>query len=152
MAVDVTRDLVTEPVTRIEHREHDSVNLKSGVQHFANPGNRAEQRAQTLQRIIFALHRYQDRVCRDHRIERQQAERGGTIDDDAAKALGDRREGFAQAGLALVHGRELDLGSGKVYVRRHQPHRGYARGHCRLLDGGLATEEVVHSESGSNRV
>ena len=70
MLADLARDLMTEAIARIEHRQHEAFDLEAGRSCSFTRLMVPEQRAKSLQRIVLALHRNRDGIGSDQGIER----------------------------------------------------------------------------------
>ena len=112
------RDLVRQVVARIEHREQHAVQQQAGIQGRAHALDRADQIRQAFERVVLGLHRYEHQVGGDQRIDRQDAERGGTVDEDEIVVSADRFDRLAQAQRAILGVDELDLDARQIATRR----------------------------------
>lgn len=64
----------------VVHGEQQAKDLQLGIEVFLDRPQGCHQVGQALQGIVLALHRHQDLVGRTQRVERQQLQRGGTVD------------------------------------------------------------------------
>ena len=69
--------------------------------------------AQSLQRVVLALERDEDRPGRRERVHRQESEARRTVDEDVVVVLGQRGEYAGEAALPLWQWRKLHLGAGE---------------------------------------
>src|SRR5260370_23713032 len=76
----LVRDFVVEAISRIEHRQHQALDFERGSERRLDLVNGAEQRAQPLERVVFALHRHQHRIRRNQRIESENPKRRWRVD------------------------------------------------------------------------
>ena len=113
-------DLLGEVLPRVDHAEHDALDLEPGVQRLADQSIVRCSARQPFERVVLALQRHQHRVGRAERVQRQQAQRGRAVDEDVVVAVGRRADRSAQLPLAVRHRHELDLGAGQVGVGGHQ--------------------------------
>src|SRR5205823_3491819 len=107
-------DLLGEVVARVEHGEHDALQLQRPVQVGADQLDGAQERAEALQRVVLALQRDQHTIGGDQRVDRQEAERGRAVDEDVVVGGAERLERGAQAALALIDRHQLQLGADEV--------------------------------------
>ena len=92
---------------------------KFGIEARADPLDRLQQLAESLQREEFALQRHEHRIGRDQRVERQQAERRRTIDQaDVPVGVGAPSSACVEPMRAVLEVDQLDLGAGQVDRRR----------------------------------
>src|SRR3954451_13119794 len=98
----------------VEHRRQDPLDLDDGVQVLPDHRERVLELDQAAQREVLALHRDDHARRRDQRVDREQPERWGRVDQDVVVGALDLREGLLQCALAPDHARERELGSGKV--------------------------------------
>ena len=66
------------------------------------------------------MQRNDERVCGDERVQREQAERRRTVDEDQVELRAERIQHAPEAVLARQHADELDFGAGQVSVGRNQ--------------------------------
>ena len=85
--------------------------------------DRRGQRRQALEREVLGLHRHDDAIGGDQRVERQQAERRRAVDDDVVVVADDRRERVGEEPLATVRADQLDLRADEVGRRRRDEQR-----------------------------
>ena len=69
------------------HRHNQAFDRQIGVEGGANPVNRIHQLPKPLECEVFTLDRDQYRVGGDQRINRQKAQRRGTIDQNVLKIV-----------------------------------------------------------------
>src|ERR1700687_3316539 len=75
MLPDFVRDFVAETISRVEHREHQALQFETRPQRRTDFVDRAEQRAEPLERVVLALHRNPHRIRRDESIESENPKR-----------------------------------------------------------------------------
>ena len=69
MLADFARDLMTKTIARIEHREHQAFEFERRPQLLLDALDGAEQRSETFERVVLALHRDQHGVGSDESIK-----------------------------------------------------------------------------------
>ena len=93
----------------------------------------ADEIGEPLEREIFAVQRNQHGIGGHQRVQRQQAERRGAVDEDVVVAVAHAAHERAEALFALRQRDELDLGAGQVAVGGHE---------IKALDAGLNDERA----------
>src|SRR5690606_38371289 len=86
------RDLAREVQALIVHREEHTFDLEPRVQAPLDQPHRVQELLQSLQRIEFALDRDQHGVGSSQRVQRQQSERGRTVDQHEVVIRPDLRQ------------------------------------------------------------
>src|ERR1700676_3800547 len=74
------RDFVAEPISRVEHGQHQALEFETRAQRILDLVDRTEQRAEPLERVVLALHRNQHRIRRDQGIKSKNPKRGWRVD------------------------------------------------------------------------
>src|SRR5882762_9615614 len=69
------RDFVAETIPRVEHRQHQALEFETRPKRRLDFVDRAEQRAEPLERVVLALHRNQHRIRRDESIQSENSKR-----------------------------------------------------------------------------
>src|SRR5882724_3624836 len=72
----------------IEHRQYDTFHRQGRVELLLHEGDRPEDVGKTFHGVVLTLERYQSSVCRGECIQGQQAEGGGTVDDNEIICVG----------------------------------------------------------------
>src|SRR4029079_14094313 len=82
----------------------------------------------------------------DERVEREQAERGRTVDEDPVEVLAQRLEQTPQPALAVDEAHKLDVGAGETAVSGHdlQVVDGARDDEARRIEGRVALERAVY--------
>src|SRR4029079_18386367 len=82
----------------------------------------------------------------DERVEREQAERGRTVDEDPVEVLAQRLEQTPQPALAVGEAHKLDFGAGETAVSGHdlQVVDGARDDEARRIEGRVALERPVY--------
>src|SRR5438132_5318283 len=142
IAVHLVADLERQAGPAMEHREHDALDREALIQALADELDGLEEMGKPFERVELALQRHEDTIGGRERVDRQEPERRGAVDDHEVVRLGHGLERDAQAILALVHGYQLDLGADEVDVRREQL-QVHQRGLTNGLLGGLVPEDDV---------
>src|SRR5205814_4876099 len=79
---DIVGHLLTQVGPLVEHRQQHAFDVERGVESGTNASDGADQVGQTFEREVFAVERNQHGISRDEGIEREQAERWRTVDED----------------------------------------------------------------------
>ena len=74
--------LVGEVVSAVKHGEEDPLDLQFWIEGLFDQADRFEKLSQPFHGIVFALERNKHRMGRGQGIDGEQAEGGGTIDED----------------------------------------------------------------------
>ena len=143
MGLNLLNYLIRQAISIVVHRQHDPFDLKSGVGRATHQRNGADQLAQPLQRIIFALDRDQDRVGRRQGIECQQAERRGTVNDQVVVVAQRRFDRFTQQIFAAGERGHLDFGADQIDRRRRHAQMGQFRRPDDRVNRLLPDQEIV---------
>ena len=92
-----------------------------GVHAVLNEVHGVQQLAESLERVVLALQRNQQRIgCREH-VERDESERGRAVDEDEVVVVANGVDRAPHAMLALrrvdeLHLRAREIGSGREHV------------------------------------
>ena len=128
---------------RVDQRRQDPLDLDVGVQVLADHVQRVLELDEPAHGEVLALHGDDHLVRRRQRVDRQQPETRGRVDQDEVVVLADRRERLLQRAFAADHGRHRDLRACEVDA-------GAGDVHLAALDdvahGGLVDEDVVHRQ------
>jgi hypothetical protein len=116
----VASNLLTEVGALVVHRQDHAFDVEGCVEHGAYAAKRRDQIGKSFERKVFAVKRNQHGVGRHKRVEREQAERRRTVEDDEAVARAQRLEKHAQPTVARRHRNELDLRAGEITCRRNE--------------------------------
>jgi len=130
-AAHLARHLLPEVGAVVDHGEQDALDVEARVEGAAHAAHRGDQLGKPLEGEVLAVQRDEDRVGGDQRVEREEAERGGAVDEDVVELVGDRVQEAAEALLAGEEADHLDLGAGEVAVGGDDREP---------LDGGLQDE------------
>ena len=113
---DVGRDLLAQIRALVEHREQHAFDVESGVERGADAAHRADEIGETFEREVLAVQRNQHGVGGDERVEREQAERGRTVDEDVVVVVAQRMRAAREAVPRARQRDHLDFGAGQVAV------------------------------------
>ena len=116
----VVGDLLAEVRAFVDHREEHAIDVERGVERGADAAHRADEIGEAFEREVLAVQRNQHGVGGDERVQREQAERRGAIDEDVIVLVAERRDEGAQPFLAVGECDELDLGAGEIAVGRDE--------------------------------
>ena len=98
----------------VVHRENDALHGEVGIQVIAHEVHRSDELGQPLEGVVLALDRDQDRVRRSERIDGQEAERRGAIEEDVVEVLDEGVDEASEPAFALCDRSELDFGAGEA--------------------------------------
>src|SRR5699024_11995233 len=87
MRADVLGHLSAEIGARIVHRQQNGCDRQFGIEVLLDELDVLQQLTQTLERIVFALDRYEDLTCSDEGVEGEQAEARRAVDDDVVDSI-----------------------------------------------------------------
>ena len=90
--LELITDLLLQGNARIKHHTQQANQLQIAVQVGVHLFDRIDQIGQPFQRKIFTLHWHQHRIRRRHRVDRQQVQRGWTINKNVIVFFTDRRQ------------------------------------------------------------
>ena len=99
MLYQLHRHFIRKIVARIEHRSQDSEHFETRIHRVANLFDRIEQRAQSFERVILALHGNQHAICRSQRVNGQHVYRRRAVNQYEIIQAGDRRKRLSQLHL-----------------------------------------------------
>src|ERR1041384_434458 len=115
---DLVDDLVRKPEAAVEHRHEHALDLESGVELLLHHRDRVQESSQSLEREVLALDGNEDRVGGYQRVEREEAERRGAVDENefvfAAELVDEARHHV----IAALDVHQLELGPDQIDVRR----------------------------------
>ena len=92
-------DLLSEIRALVEHRQQDAFDVERRVERGADAAHRADEIGEPFEREVFAVQRNQHGVGGDERVQRQQAERRRTVDEDVVEVVAHRRDEQRAAAL-----------------------------------------------------
>src|SRR5947209_7012909 len=118
-------DLVAEAGASVVHGEHDRAHGQPWIQIALNELNVPNELAEALQGVVLALDRHQHLVGGRQAVDREEAERGWTIDEGEVELAVEPVDGPPEPQFATEGGNQLDLGAGQV-------------------DGGGNHEQIAH--------
>ena len=110
--------LVGQPQTGVVHGQQKAFDLQLGIQLRLGHADRVEQLAETFQREILALDRDQYAVGRDQRVERNESERRGAVDQNEVVTLAQRGEQVSHPLLSVLDFEQFGFGSDQIDARR----------------------------------
>ena len=119
MPLHLVINLVGQTQAAVIHRKEKTFNFQSGIQPLLNHAYGVEQLADTFQSEIFALHGNDYRIGRRKGIHRNETERGRAVDDDEIVVGLDGFEHLPRLVFTLFELHKLDVGTGKIDIRRH---------------------------------
>ena len=117
---DVGRDLLPEIRPLVEHRQQHAFDVERRIERRAHAAHRADEIGEPFEREVLAVQRNQHGVGGDERVQRQQAERRRTVDEDVVELVAQRLEQRAQPLLAVRQRDQLDFGAGEIAVGGNQ--------------------------------
>ena len=136
VALDLLGDLHGEVGAPIEHRQQHTLQLQPRVHAAAHDAHGVHQIGKALERVILALHGHEQGVRRAQRVERQQLERGRTVDENVVVVGGENVERLLEPELAVRQVDHLNARAGQRLGGGQ--HVAVARGD----DGGLHIRAV----------
>src|SRR5882724_201611 len=104
IAVHLVADLERQARPAIEHREHDALDREARVQALAHEPDGLEKLREPLQGVELALKGHEDAVGSHKGVDREESERGRTVNDHEVVGLGHGLDRDPQAILPLVDG------------------------------------------------
>ena len=126
----------------IVHREKHAFHPKRVAEAIPDAIHRVEQLRDAFQRKELALDRDEDGIGRNERVQRQQVERRGTIDDDVVIPLAEGFELLSETELALILVDEFDVCSHQISVAGHDI-QAFAAGRAEDLFQRAFSEETI---------
>ena len=139
----------------VVHGEDDPFHLKMAVQVTGAELDAGHQIRDSLQGVVFTLHRDQDPVRSHERIDRQQLKRGGTVDADVVVVTVELIQRFFQNIFALFRVDQLHRGGGELLARgNHIPilgmyHAGLGRNGADQHIVGVRAAAFGHAHAGT---
>src|SRR5581483_10299904 len=113
------RDLLREVGPIIEHRQQNAFNFDLGIEGTANSLDCVEQLRNSLEREIFRLHGYENRIGCDQGVQREQIQSWRAINNDEVEFLAQRRKRVAQFEFPAFGIDQLEIDADQVLVRRN---------------------------------
>jgi len=117
---DVARHLLPQVRPLVVHRHQHAGDVERRVERAAHAPQRRHEIGEAFEREVLAVERNQHGVRGDERIQREESEGWGRVDEDEIEAVAQRRQHVAQTPLAIRHRDELHLGAGEIAIGRHQ--------------------------------
>lgn len=143
VALDLRANLEGEAGPAIEHREHDPLHAQAEVGAVPDQAQGLHELGQPLQGVVLALERDDGGIGRDQRVEGEEPQRGGTVDQDEGEPGADGRQRLTKSTLAPRHLDQLDLGADQVGAPREQAQVGEGRRAAGLLGGDVFEQDFV---------
>jgi hypothetical protein len=137
------RDIRGQVRAAVEHRQHDALDGKGGIEVVTDEVERGDQLGEALQGVVLALGWDQHRLGRGEGIDGQQTERWRAIDEDVVVVGGGDAQDAGQTALPLGLRGELDLGSGERHRRRRERHADDLCRYDHLGEGSVSEQSVV---------
>jgi len=106
--------------TLVEHSEEDSLHRQIGIVEAANSDERVKKLRDTLQGEVLALHRHNDGIRGDKRIESEEVEGWRAIQKDVVKLVAELLHPLSQSFFALRPVHQFDGSSNQILVRRNE--------------------------------
>ena len=129
---------------RVVHRQQHTVDRERGVEVPLHQLDRVEELRETLQRVVLALDRNQHAVRGRQHVERQEAERGRTIDDHILILVSEITQRAPHHRLAPLLVDELELGADQVLRGCHDVEiREVHVGESRVGEGTAIEQGIV---------
>src|SRR3990172_3578475 len=138
------KNLIRQAKTRIIHGQENAFDVEVWIQVLLDHVDRVEQLAKPLEGEIFELHRAHDRVCGGKRIQCQQAERWGTIDDKKIIILLHGTQGVGKPPLPLFKIHHFNLCPDKIDMRRKDREVGHLRFYDRVPCVEVSQQHLVN--------
>ncbi len=141
-------DLVGQVVPRVEHREHDALDLEARVHAVLHAVDRRHQVGEALERVVLALQRDEHAVGRVERVHREQAQRRRAVDEDVVEVffLGEESaERVLEEHVAVGVIDELDLEPHEVLRRGRDAQGGDVGADEDLAQRRAADECIIHT-------
>lgn len=126
----------------IEHREEEAFDLKLWVQAAAYAGQSIEEFGDTLERVVFALYGYEQRIGGHQPVESQQIQAWRAIDEDVIVMFQKWSNGISQDDLAVLDVDQFNFGAGKISVGGDDVKAKF-RGQYDVFYGLLQNEDVI---------
>ncbi len=127
----------------VEHGEDDAFDGEGAIELDPDAVDRVEQLGDAFEGEVLGLHRDEDGVGCDQGVEREEVERGRTVENDEVEAIAHGLERLAEAILPGVEGDELDVGTEQILVRRDDGEVLEFGGLESLLGGEFAHQDLV---------
>jgi hypothetical protein len=155
---DVGAHLLAQVRAVVVHRQQHAFDGERGIERRAHAVDRREQLGDPFEREVLAVERDEDGVGGDERVQREQAQRRGCVDEDEIEARPEGIEQPTEPVFAFGHRDELDLGAGEVPVGGDNREMVDARredGACRIgagrgehvVDGAVGRGPTFESQS-----
>src|SRR5277367_1783220 len=117
MLLKFLRHLLSEVSPLIEHSQYHAIDDEPRVERRPDPFNRVEQFRNALKRKVFRLHRNQNSISSDQRIESKKVKRRRTVQHDELKSLPQRRKRLPQAILTPLLANQFEVRPNQIFVR-----------------------------------
>src|ERR1035441_9458573 len=127
------------------HGEEDALDGEGVLEPFANPVDRVHQFRDSLQGEEFALDGDHYRIGGDERIQGEQVEGRGAIDQNEPVGVADPGQALAEAVLAMGDVDQLQVGADQVLVGGDDVQAFKSGGADSLPGVGIAEEDVVEA-------
>ena len=117
-------NLAREIETSVVHGEQYAFNGELGVEVLLHEAQGVEQFAHAFKRVKFALYGDEYRVGCRQRVEREQSQCGGAVDDDEVVGFARLQEGIFEALFARDDGDHFHFGAREANVRGRDAEKG----------------------------
>ena len=94
--LDLLIDLIVESGTAIVHSHEEAFDLQPCIETLADDTDGIQELRDPLEGKVLALHGDEHRVCSHERIDRDQAQRRGAVDEDVVVGIDYRLQDGAQ--------------------------------------------------------
>jgi len=111
----VCGNLAGQVEARVVHGEEHAGNAEGRIDAVLDQVHGVEELTQTLERVVFALQRDEQRIGRREHVERDEAKRRRAVDEDEVVVVAHERDGFAHPALSTRDIDEFDLCPGKIW-------------------------------------
>lgn len=106
---EICRDLLRQVGAIVDHGEDDTFEAEGGVEGLGDAVEGTDELGDAFEGEVFGLHGDKEAVGGDERIEGEEIEGGGAIEQDEGVLRADGLDGVAKAELATVLGDELEI-------------------------------------------
>lgn len=140
-------NLVAQSQTGVVHGEQETFDFEVGVEPRLDELDGVEQLADAFEGEIFGLYGYDDRVgCRE-RVDCDEAQRGGAVDEYVVVFGLDFFDKVQQYAFAVGGVEQFEFGTYEVDVGAYDVESRYAGGADGFAQGGFADEALVDGDA-----
>src|SRR5262245_1929030 len=135
--------LLREIEAIVVHRQKNALDLERWIETLLHEPDRAEELRQSLEGVVLALHRDENRLGTREGVHREKAERRWRVDDDEVETILDPRQRFFETELSALHVDELDFGGGETLAGRDKAEPGHFGFEKHVLDREVGRQDLV---------